>query len=78
MRRILKKSMSDFYIRYKNYIAINRELDKMNIAHVNLVNYAKKIKQLDLYNFIKNPDIYEKQNIYEQRTFMAVERILPF
>ena len=63
---IIKKCMMDFYIRYKNYIAINRELDdKMNIDHVNLVNYAKKIKQLDLYNFIKNPDIYEKQYTQE-------------
>lgn len=59
---ILKKSMSDFYIRYKNYIAITQNLEnEIFMNHVSLINYAKEIKQLYSYNYIQNPDLYEKQ-----------------
>ena len=59
---IIKNQMIDFHIKYKDYISIYQKLDnKIDIHHVELVNYAKKIKKSDLYNFIKNPDLYEKQ-----------------
>jgi hypothetical protein len=52
----------DFYIRYKNYIDITQNLEnEIFMNHVSLINYAKEIKQLNSYNYIQNPDLYEKQ-----------------
>ena len=59
---ILKKSMMDFYIRYKNYIDITQNLEnEIFMNHASLINYAKEIKKLNSYNYIQNPDLYEKQ-----------------